>query len=107
MGHLPSFVSFRTALATIAELSNVSIRRVKGQSGLGKTLEFFQSSLECSIATLKIFHKCRYIQSRAATKHSISVRTCISYNKAGGSGRAARAMALPHFRLSDHVTLNG
>ena len=27
--------------------------------------------------------------------------------KAGGSGRAARAMALPHFRLSDHVTLNG
>ena len=26
--------------------------------------------------------------------------------KAGGSGRAARAMALPHFGLSDHVTLN-
>ena len=31
--------------------------------------------------------------------------TCIL--KAGGSGRAARAMALPHFSLSDHVTLNG
>ena len=27
--------------------------------------------------------------------------------KAGGSGRAARAMALTHFKLSDHVTLNG
>ena len=26
--------------------------------------------------------------------------------KAGGSGRAARAMALPHFGLSHHVTLN-
>ena len=28
------------------------------------------------------------------------------WNKAGGSGRAARAMALPHFELSDHVALN-
>ena len=26
-------------------------------------------------------------------------------NKAGGSGRAARAMTLPHFGLSDHVIL--
>ena len=28
------------------------------------------------------------------------------YVKAGGSGRAARAMALPHFGLSHHVTMN-
>ena len=40
---LPSFVLFRsyTAPVSIAEPSNVSIRRAKGQSGLGKHFELY------------------------------------------------------------------
>ena len=48
----------------------------------------------------------KFVKLSSIKQISLLNHQTIVLSKAGGSGRAARAMALPHFGLSHHVTMN-